>query len=130
MEERKLELKDLERVDLSAGQPPKDMTDEQWQLYFSRMVPLVKQTTDKKMTSSSKMTVNGRDIGSQSGYSGDTSWYYYCQTINTILTVIRRKQHDYCYNIHQIAYLLKFEHDRLRTKWLPDSGCFEVWLNF
>lgn len=130
MEERKLELKDLERVDLSAGQPPKDMTDEQWQTYFSQMTSMVKPSAEKRMNSSAKMTVNGRDIGSQSGYSGDTNWYYYCQTINTILAAIRKKKHDYCYNIHQITYLLKFEHDRLQTKWLPDSGCFEVWLNY
>lgn len=130
MEERKLELKDLERVDLSAGQPPKDMTDEQWQKYLSQMISMVKPSAEKRMTSSAKMTVNGRDIGSQSGYSGETSWYYYRQTINTILAAIRKKKHDYCYHIHQITYLLKFEHDRLRTKWLPDSGCFEVWLNF
>lgn len=125
-----MELKDLERVDLSAGQPPKDMTDEQWQKYFSQMVSMVKPSAEKRMSSSAKMTVNGRDIGSQSGHSGDTSWYYYCQGINTILTAIRKKKNDYCYHIHQITYLLKFEHDRLRTKWLPDSGCFEVWLNF
>lgn len=128
MEERKLELKDLERVDLSAGQPPKDMTDEQWQSYFSRMIPLVKQATDKKMTSSAKMTVNGRDISYHSSYTGETNYYYYQQTINTILSEIRKGKHDYCYNIHQISHLLKYEHDRLRTRWIPDFRCFEVWL--
>lgn len=125
-----MELKDLERVDLSAGQPPKDMTDEQWQKYFSRMVLLVKPSTEKQMNNRVKMTVNGRDISYYSSYTGETNYYYYQQTINTILSGIRKRKHDYCYNIHQITYLLKFEHDRLRTKWLPDSGCFEVWLNF
>lgn len=122
-------LKDLETIDLSADCPPAEMTDDQWQKYFIEMKSLVQPAKERSMNCRrSSMTVNGHRLETQSSYSGDTQWYYYCQFINSILSAIRHKEHDFCYNIYQITDLLKYEHDRLQTRWLPEDRCIEVWL--
>lgn len=124
-----MKLEDLNTVNLSADQPPSDMTNDQWQEYFSKMKLLVKPASGRLMNSRySPITVNGQRLEKQSSYAGDTQWYYYCQSINTILRAIRKHKHDYCYNVYQITDLLKFEPDRLATKWLPEDRCIEVWL--
>lgn len=121
---------DLEHIELNAKNPPEEMTDEQWQKYFSAMKSLVMPVSEKKMNSARySMTVNGRRIDEQSIYDGETTWYRYCQFINTILSAIRRNEKDYCYHIYQITDLLKFEHDRLRSCWMPEYQCFKVWLS-
>lgn len=130
MEETTLKLEDLNTVDLGADCPPPEMTDEQWQDYFGRMKLLVYPTKERSMSyRSNSVTVNGQRLEGQSLYNGETQWYRYCQFINSILSAIRHKEHDYCYNIYQITDLLKFEHDRLRTRWLPEDRCIEVWLS-
>ena len=125
-----MKLEDLGTINLSADRPPIDMTDDQWQDYFSRMKLLVTPSKDKKLKYKNiSMTINGTTIDSSSSYCGETQWYYYCQTINSILDSIRHKERDYCYNIYQVSDLLRFEHDRLVTRWLPEDRCIEVWLN-
>lgn len=122
-------LNDLKNINLSAARPPAEMTDDQWQEYFNSMRLLVQPVKDRAMhCKRSSMTVNGRRLEDQSSYNGDTQWYHYCQFINTVLSAIRHKEHDYCYNIYQITDLLKYEHDRLETRWLQEDRCIEVWL--
>lgn len=77
------------------------------------------------------MSVNGRRIEQYAEYRGDTQYYYYVQGINSILNTIRGKngESDYCYNLDQIRDLLRFEHDRLQSEWMPDYRCFRVWLS-
>lgn len=121
-------LEDLRSVNLNAKRPPADMTDEMWQKYFSAMKLLTTQSQQRKMNTGYYSTINGHRIESQSTYDGDTQWFRYCQFINSILSAIRHGQFDYCFNIYQITELLKYEHDRLRTMWMPDNQCFQVWL--
>lgn len=123
-----MKLEDLDTIDLSADRPPAEMTDDQWQKYFEAMKPLVKPVEERLMKCVKSTIVNGRRLEDQSSYSGETQWERYCQFINTVLRAIRHKEHDYCYNIYQITDLLKYEHDRLATKWLPEDRCIEVWL--
>ena len=128
-----MNLDDLKYVSSTAKRPPSNMTDEQWQQYFSLLKQMISQGSEKRMKSSfAKSTVNG--VAEQSEYSGETSYVHYCQFINSVLRTIRGTpseppRHDYCYFIYQIAELLRFEHDRLNVVWKSDYGCFEVWLN-
>ena len=128
-----MNLDDLQYVSSTAKCPPSNMTDKQWQQYFSLLKQMISQGSEKRMKSSfAKSTVNG--VAEQSKYSGETSYIYYCQFINSVLHTIRGTsseppRHDYCYFIYQIAELLRFEHDRLKVIWKPDYRCFEVWLD-
>lgn len=91
------------------------------------------QSTSRRMRCShAKMVVNGQT--DESTYYGETQYSNYCSFINSILRTIRGSggkppQHDYCFFIYQITDLLRFEHDRLRTRWIPEYECFEVWLS-
>lgn len=119
----------LRTVNLNAKCPPAEMTDKMWQEYFTAMRLLTTQSKNRRMsTAHTRTTVNGYDVEYQSTYSGETQWHRYCQFINSILSAIRHGQRDYCFNIYQITDLLKFEHDRLRTEWIPKYRCFQVWL--
>lgn len=122
-------LDELKTVNLKAKCPPQEMTDKMWQEYFESMKLLTSQSKERKMnTSKTVLKVNGRNLESQCTYDGETQWERYCQFINSILRSIRRGECDYCFNIYHITDLLRFEHDRLRTRWMPDSQCFQVWL--
>lgn len=125
-----MKSEELETVNLSAARPPAEMTDDQWQEYFQKMKALVRPINERRMNyHNSSLTINGKRLKQQSTYSGETQWYRYCQYINSVLDAIRHNEHDYCYNIYQITDLLKYEHDRLSTKWLKDDACIEVWLS-
>lgn len=122
-------------MSLTKGKPDADMTNEQWQEYFSIMKQMIKQGKEKRMKfSTARMTINGYSVDGQSEYHGETSYAYYCQFINGILRTIRGNSsespsHDYCFYIYQIADLLRFEHDRLNVIWRKKDKCFEVWLD-
>lgn len=129
-----MKLSNKQSANLKAGKPDSNLTDEQWQLYFAAMKEQTKQSAECCMnTDFVQLTVNGRPL--QSSYEGDTAYMYYCEFINSVLDAIRGTgdevpEHEYCYFIYQIAELLRFEHERLRTRYLPEYRCFEVWLHF
>lgn len=106
-----------------------DMTDEQWQEYFKLMKLIISQSKQRRMSTRNwQFTVNGYRDDSQFAYHGETQWSRYCQFINSTLQAIRFGEYEYCFYIYQIADLLRFEHDRLRTQWLPEHKQFLVWL--
>lgn len=120
---------DLTNIDIKAKCPPEGTTDEQWQKYFIAMKSLVAPIKEKKMTITRCPTViSSIHSDDNSKYDDVTNWYRYCQFINTILTAIRKGEVDYCFHVYQIADLLKYEYDRLRTKWVSDDQYFQVWL--
>lgn len=127
-----MKLDELSCVSLTARQPKSNMTDAEWQEYFSVMKLMVKQGTEKRMKSSSaKLIVNGYSTDCE--YHGETCYARYCQFINSVLKTIRGNSseppaHDFCFYIYQIADLLRFEHDKLNVIWRPIDKCFEVWL--
>lgn len=122
-------------MSLTEGKPDADMTNEQWQEYFSIMKQMIHQGKAKRMkTCAAEITVNGYSIDVQSNYCGETSYAHYCQFINGVLRTIRGSSseppsHDYCFCIYQIADLLRFEHDKLNAIWRQKDKCFEVWLD-
>lgn len=104
-----------QNVNLSAGRPDSNMTDQQWQQIFTLMKSMVRERKEEELC-----------------YS--TSDESYCSYIESVLSTIRgdldeEPEHDYCYFIYQIATLLEFERERLRTKYLEEYQCFEVWLD-
>ena len=123
-------LDELKTGKLPAKCAPRDMTDEMWQEYFKSMKMLTHQGSERKMNASKAvLKVNGYNLESQCTYDGETQWERYCQFINSILHSIRHGEYDYCFNIYQISDLLRFEHDRLRARWMPENLCFQVWLS-
>lgn len=124
-----MKLEELQNISLTAKKPDKDMTDKEWQEYFGIMKTLTHQVKEKRMScSTSPILINGYS-DNQFTYHGDTQWTKYKEFINSILFSIRHGEYDYCFYIYHIAELLRYEHDNLRTKWLPDDNCFQVWLN-
>jgi len=124
-----LKLEELQTISLTAKKPDKDMTDKEWQEYFGIMKTLTHQVKEKRMSCrTSPILINGYS-DNQFTYQGDTQWTKYKEFINSILFAIRHGECDYCFYIYHIAELLRYEHDNLRTKWLPDDNCFQVWLN-
>lgn len=124
-----MKLEELQTISLTAKKPDKDMTDKEWQEYFGIMKTLIHQVKEKRMSCrTSPILINGYS-DNQFTYQGDTQWTKYKEFINSILFAIRHGECDYCFYIYHIAELLRYEHDNLRTKWLPDDNCFQVWLN-
>ena len=106
------------------------MTDKQWQEYFNVMKLSIQQSKDRRMKAPpSPIIVNHYISDSQSPYCGETQYTKYRNYINSVLSAIRKGECDYCYFTYQIADLLKYEHDNLKTLWLPEYGCFRVWLD-
>lgn len=125
-----MKLEELQYVSLTAGRPDYNMTDEKWQQRFAVMRLMTKQSRLKRMSASKANLISGHKDSEEFAYHGETLYSTYCSFINGVLSTIRvNGRHDYCYYIYQITDLLRFEHDRLRTKYLPESGCFEVWLD-
>lgn len=121
--------REYEVGDLSARRPPKSMTQAEWQEYFKAMYAKTEQSNQRVMNKKLVgTTINGCNLDEQSMYCGDTQYQKYCDFINDMLKTIRAGHDDYCYYIYQIADLLRFEHERLRTEYLQDEECFRVWL--
>ena len=119
----------LQNISLTTKKPDKNMTDEEWQEYFGILKALTHQTKEKKMSGKTTPIIINSYLDNQFTYTGDTQWTKYREFINSILYAIRHGEHDYCFYIYHISELLRYEHDNLKTKWLPDDNCFEVWLN-
>lgn len=100
--------------------PSPTMTDEEWQKIF--------QNLKDETPESQHRLIARRDARSERGCN-EEQLERYCAYINDILGAIRRGQTDFCYYIYQIADLLRFERNRLRTEYLPDEQCFKVWLD-
>lgn len=113
----------MELVTETTGRPPENYTDLQWQQDFIRIKESINPSSLRKMKFS-------RDPNNPNyTYHGKTQYQYYCSFINNILSTIRNGESDYCYCIYQVAELLKYEHDKLKTKWLEDCSCFELSLS-
>lgn len=113
---------------LSKYSPQASITDNQWQEMFEEMRSSIEDCGMHKMKV--VYTSCGRDdfYGIRQDYHGETSWETYCKFINDILRNIRSGNNDYCFFKYQIADLLRFEHDRLCSQWIPGDKCFKVWL--
>lgn len=103
------------------------ITDENWQETFQGLRYFTEPTKHKELSllnNTSKVT--GRRWGLTDKKHITSQYTYYENFINDILQQIQLGKHDFCYHIYQIAELLKFHKEKLKTK-LSD-GYIEVWL--
>lgn len=126
------ELKSLCYINTSptSGRPSPNLTDSQWQQKFLLMKSTATPSTKKKMSTSESKESGTWNEETRGTYHGATNHQYYCSYINDILRTIRSGDKDFCYFTYQVADLLKYEMDRLMTKYVPDEtgGYWEVWL--
>lgn len=112
----------------SNGRPSPTLTDKQWQQEFALkklyITPL--ENGNKKYLKGRYSQTATKTINDETKYDGATSWQNYCRYINDVLRNIRKGNVDYCYFAYQIAELLRFHFDDLRTKY--KEGYWEVWL--
>lgn len=128
MNNNKYTLDDLKHVNLLARKPEPDLTDQEWQKQFEIMRWVIPQSTNKKMSLyEAPIFINGQ-IAYQTD-KAESQMKRYKRFINDVLDSIRSGEYDYCYYIYQITELLKFENTRLRSRYLKDDQCFEVWLD-
>lgn len=109
--------------------PSRSETDADWQTFFHRMHFIVRPRETRKITHKDISTHNSLFYNKPKTEDGELLWQWYCSFINDTLSAIRRGETCYCFYIYQIAELLQFEHDHLRSKWFPEQKCFKVWLN-
>lgn len=90
-----------------------DMTDAEWQTFFTQM------KDDIKPIGMDYMPIP------EEGAEDLARGFQYGHFINDILDVIHLGKTEYCYYIFQIRDLLRYE-PQLKAKWLQEDECFEV----
>lgn len=113
----------MEKISAKTGIPPKGYTDVQWQKDFIKIRETIQPS------SLNRMRVVYEPTNFKGTYHGKTQNQYYCETINDILSNIRKGESDYCFYIYQIAELLRYEHDRLKAVWKEEERCFKLSIN-
>lgn len=109
------------------GRPEFDLTDRQWQEELSiRKLYITPYSHSSKLSGKHVNSDKSNRSGFGEEYHGTTNWQQYCTYINSVLSTIRKGEHDYCYYKYQVLDLLKFHYDTLRTKYC--DGYWEVWL--
>lgn len=105
------------------------MTNAAWQERISLMKLLVEPAkADTKMRISRVRAKVNNFAAVDDNDPVEPQWIRYRTYINDILKNIRKGGTDYCYFIYQITDLLKYEHDRLMTEYMPEDEMFRVWL--
>lgn len=124
------ELREMRIISNTNGRPTSTLTDEKWQKEFSvrKMFITPHNKSYKKLTGQYYKESGMWNEELQGTYHGCTNWQSYCTYINSVLDSIRAGQSDFCYFIYQIMELAKFHPTTLRTKYLPEYECWEVWL--
>ncbi len=114
---------------LSPGRPSTSMTDTEWQEKFILLKSLTTPFPKKngKLIGYSKEMPLWKDETNGSCF-GLTNWQNYCSFINDILSQIRRGRIDYCYYAYQIADILPFEYDTLKTHYNSNGRYWDIWL--
>lgn len=107
-----------------SGRPSPTMTDKYWQQKFEVMRSIVTVSSRK----TPPFGIWDRTSQTLVTYDGDPQYHYFITFIRSILASIRTGHRDYCFYTYQIAELLKYENDRLRTKYIPEDQMWEVWL--
>lgn len=91
------------------------LSDSEWQIYFQILKSII--ASSSHMRHSSYYNKGSDDIRKRD----------YRTFIDDVLYSLRSGNTDYCFHIYQIVDLLYFEKDRLKTRWLPEHKCFEVY---
>lgn len=110
--------------------PSINMTDAQWQEKFSLMKQMVRPSADHQITNSHSQEPFYWNEDLQDSYDGITNWQSYSLFINDSLRQLRRGEICYAWFTYQIRDLLRFEHDRLRTRYTPQDRMWVLWLEW
>ncbi|WP_312369103.1 hypothetical protein [Lachnoclostridium sp.] len=122
---------DLSNLDfITLGRPSESMTDSEWQVKYKILKSYINpfQKKNGKLISYSKEIPIWEDETNGSCY-GLTNWQSYCSFINDILSQIRRGRIEYCYYAYQIADILPFEYDTLKTHYNSNGRYWDIWID-
>lgn len=110
------------------GRPSSTLTDIVWQQEFQAIRSSVKPYNSNYTRMGGKYSRESyKRSDNDSVYEGVTNYQQYCRIINDMLSVIRSGKIDFCFFAYQIADLLHFHYDDLRTKYI--DGYWMVWLD-
>ena len=105
------------------------LTNKAWQQLFRAIRDDVEPSDKQRMRKKILFRPHQEfELENAKEYTGENNYNMYCDFINDVLSTIRKGKTDFCYHIYQIADLLRFEHDRLRSEYLEADECFKVWL--
>lgn len=108
--------------------PSPNMTNAQWQEKFTLMRRLVRPSADSHITNSYSKEPFYWNEELQDSYEGITNWQSYSLFINDTLRQLRRGETCYAWFTYQIRDLLRFEHNRLRTRYARQERMWTLWL--
>lgn len=108
--------------------PSMNMTDAQWQEKFRLMKQLVRPSVNSHITNSYSAEPFYWNEELQDSYDGITNWQSYSLFINDTLRQLRRGETCYAWFTYQIRDLLRFEHERLHTRYAPRERMWTLWL--
>lgn len=111
-----------------SGRPSSVMSDAQWQLKFETMKKDVTPTSRKRYGGLYATDPGTHDSRRYGAYIGSTNYQNYCGFINDALSAMRHGNRTLCFYTYQIADLLRFEKDRLQTRYIPEDEWWECWL--
>lgn len=107
-----MNLQEFEQTYFHNGIPNKSLTASLWQEYFIEL--------------KNQLPI---DIDAPYPQTERSDEFQYGDFIYDVLDMLREgEERDYCYYNYQVKDLLKFEPRRLRTKYIPEYQCIEVWL--
>lgn len=113
----------------TSGRPSPSMTNEMWQQKFELMKSIIIPSRFKKLVNQYQKESVYYDDDSYETYDGLTNWQTYSGYINDSLQDMRDGNRILAWYTYQIRDLLRFEHDRLRTRYNPKYQEFECWLS-
>lgn len=125
------ELKDTMYVYTSphSAAPSVHMTDAQWQEKFRLMKQTVRPSGLRRMPGSRICEAVYRPDGWHDTYDGITNWQMYAMYINDTLSQLRLGETAYAWFTYQIRDLLRFEHERLCSRYCPRDRMWTLWLS-
>lgn len=109
--------------------PSEHMTDAQWQEKFQIMRQIVRPSTHRRMIGGYSSEAMYRLSEWHDAYDGITNWQSYALYINDTLSQLRLGETAYAWFTYQIRDLLRFEHDRLRSRYCPGDRMWVLWLD-
>ena len=108
------------------GRPAANLTDKKWQDEFAVMKLYITPYKNPPSRFGGKSSKESGMTYENTTYHGATNWQSYCTYMNDVLRNIKAGNTDFVYYGYQIADLLRFYYNTLRTRYC--DGYWEVWL--
>lgn len=108
------------------GRPAANLTDKKWQDEFKVMKLYVTPYKNPPGRFGGRNSKESGRTYENTTYHGATSYQNYCSFMNDVLRNIKSGDTDFVFYGYQIADLLRFYYNTLRTRYC--DGYWEVWL--